>query len=88
MALFVVLALSDSDIRIANAVGSVYPNDCLKVGPGQFFVSAKGTAVDVSNALGMTNGSNGLGIVVSVANYYGYAGTNIWEWLKVKGSGV
>jgi hypothetical protein len=86
MALFAILAVSD-DPRIAAAMVSVYPNDYLKVGPGQYFVSAKGTAADVSNALGITKGINGLGIVVTIANYYGHAGTNIWEWLKVKGSG-
>jgi len=87
MSLFAILAVSD-DLRIASAMNSSYPNDYLKVGPGQYFVSAKGTTVDVSNALGITGGSNGLGVVVSLNSYYGYAGSDIWEWLKVKGSGA
>jgi hypothetical protein len=85
MSLFAVLATTD-DPRIAAALGSVYPADFLRVGPGQYLLSAKGTAIDVSNTLGISNGTNGTGIVISIAGYFGHAATNIWEWLRVKGS--
>lgn len=63
---------------------SLYPNDHIKVGPGQYLVAAKSTAVDLSNALGITDGKNGNGIILTTSAYYGRSGNNIWEWMKLK----
>ena len=67
---------------LATALEAVYPSKYLKVGPGQWLVASQGTANDVSNALGITDGKNGTGIVVSISGYFGRANTNIWEWIK------
>jgi hypothetical protein len=56
----------------------------MKVGPGQYLVAAKGTAIDVSNLLGISDGSNGSGIVLATSAYYGRAENNICEWMKLK----
>lgn len=46
------------------------------------FVSFHGTAQELSNELGITDGSSGTGVVVAVSSYYGRAPTNIWEWVN------
>jgi hypothetical protein len=42
------------------------------------------TTKEVSDALGITDGSNGSGIIVRVENYFGRANTSIWEWIVAK----
>jgi hypothetical protein len=42
------------------------------------------TTEEASAALGITDGSNGSGILVRVENYYGRANTSIWEWIAAK----
>jgi hypothetical protein len=61
-----------------------FPGNYLKVGPGQYLVAGKGTAIDISNALGITDGKNGSGIVLSTSSYYGRAENNVWEWMRIK----
>lgn len=63
---------------------AAFPGNYLKVGPGQYLVAGRGTAVDVSNALGITDGKNGAGIIFSTTSYYGRAGNNIWEWMQIR----
>lgn len=68
-----------------------YPLDFFEISPGQWFLVASGTAKDVSDKLGITAGTVGTGVVVSVSGYFGLAAQNIWEWLAAKlkaGQGV
>lgn len=83
MIIFAVLTPSDNP-QLEAAMASLFPDNYLKVGPGQYLVAGKGTAADISNVLGITDGKNGSGIVLSTSSYYGRAGNNIWEWMKVK----
>lgn len=83
MIVFAVLAKPENT-DVEAAVSLAFPNDHLKVAPGQYLVAARTTAVDVSNTLGITNGAKGTAIVLSTSSYYGWAGNDIWEWLKVK----
>lgn len=83
MNVFVILADTDEPKLVA-AIAEHFKDNFLKVGPGQWFVAASGTSVDVSNTLGITTGATSTGIVLSINSYYGRASTNIWEWLKVK----
>jgi hypothetical protein len=83
MTIFAILTPSDNPQLEAALTVSFYTN-FLKVGPGQYLVASKGTAVDVSNALGISDGTNGNGIVLTTSSYYGRAGSNIWEWMSVK----
>jgi hypothetical protein len=42
------------------------------------------TTKEVCDALGITDGSNGSGILVRVENYFGRADVKIWEWIAAK----
>jgi len=83
MTLFAILGHND-DPKLAAALTTHFPNDHLKIGHGQWLLAGKNTTVDVSNLLGITDGSNGSAIVVSISSYYGRASANVWEWMKVK----
>jgi hypothetical protein len=81
MAIFAILT-PEEDAGLMTTLESVYPNKHLKVGHGQWLVASQGTAAEVSNALGISDGKNGTGIVVAVSGYYGRADPNVWEWIK------
>lgn len=49
---------------------------------GEYLVSFKGTSQELSDILGISNGSKGAGIVAAVSSYYGFATNNIWEWMS------
>jgi len=67
------------------AVRRVFPSDHFKVADDQWLISAIGTAKDISDKLGVTPGNEtGPAIVFSMANYYGRATTEVWDWIKVK----
>jgi hypothetical protein len=83
MTIFSVTALSN-EAQIEAAVKRVYPNDHFKLAPNQFLVAARGTSKDVSDALDISTGKTGLGVIATMSGYFGYAPTNIWEWIKVK----
>jgi hypothetical protein len=77
----------NGDPRLEGALSQTFPADYLKVGVGDWVVAARNkTAIEVSNALGITDGSNGSAIVVSIGSYYGRASSDIWEWMKVRQS--
>jgi len=78
------MAPSDS-VMLIEALKTHYPDNHLKVGPGQWLVAGSGTAVDVSNLLGITTGVSGLAIVSLIGGYFGRAPNNIWEWMASKG---
>lgn len=47
-----------------------------------FFVSYSGTSQELSNTIGISDGSSGTGVVVAVSSYFGRAPTNIWDWVQ------
>ncbi len=55
-----------------------------------WLIRFKGTSVELSNHLGITNSdpenkkSIGSAIIVPVSYYYGRGPTEMWEWLKIK----
>jgi hypothetical protein len=85
MIIFAVLTPSEN-LQLEAAITSLFPGNYLKVGPGQYLVAGKGTAADISNALGITDGRHGnaIAIVLSTSSYYGRAGNDVWEWMRVK----
>jgi hypothetical protein len=83
MIIFAVLVPGDNP-ALETALNTHFANEYLKVGPGQYLVAGRTTVIEVSNALGITDGASGLGIIFSTAAYYGRASTNVWDWIKVK----
>lgn len=51
--------------------------------PNAYFVSYNGTTRELGEAIGFSNGESGTGIVIPVANYYGYAAKDLWEWINI-----
>jgi hypothetical protein len=89
MALFLVVAIDDqSGTAIQAALTAKFPNNYYTLAPCRWFVSSNSpTAMDLSDALGITNAGGAtvlLGIVVSIKGYYGSAPGNVWEWVAAK----
>jgi hypothetical protein len=87
MTIFAVISVSDN-AKLVTALEANFPGDYIKVGSTEYFVAAPpksvATAKDLSDKLGITDGTNGIGIVLNTAGYYGRAAPNIWEWLTAK----
>lgn len=47
-----------------------------------WLVAARATAQQVSDTLGITDGTTGAALVIEVASYFGRANPNIWTWIK------
>jgi hypothetical protein len=84
--IFVVLAALNP-IGLEGQIAATYPTDHLKVGDGEWLIASVGTAKDVSDKLGVTNGTPSNGIVVSISGYYGRQQSNVWEWIRTKWEG-
>jgi hypothetical protein len=83
MLLFAIMTPGDH-AGLQAALNTHFADNYLKVGNGQYLLAARTTVVEVSNTLGITQGINGIGIIVSIAAYYGRADQNVWEWMRVK----
>jgi hypothetical protein len=83
MGIFVVFNVSDV-VKVRDAIASEMPNNYLEVTPGQWFVSAEGTAQEISDRLKISSGESGSAIVVSMGGYYGRTANNVWDWIKAK----
>ena len=74
--------------NLAVAVAQTYPADHKKLPFHGWLVAAKGSALDVSAALGVTldagAGPTGSTMVLEVSSYYGVANKDIWDWIKGK----
>lgn len=47
-----------------------------------WLVAGRGTAQQISETLGITDGQSEAALVVEVASYFGRANPNIWTWIK------
>jgi hypothetical protein len=83
MSIFVVFRVSNPD-KMQAALEAAVPNDFLDAGHNEWLVSFKGTTKDLSDKLGVSDGSNGAAIIFGMAGYFGRAPTNIWDWIKAK----
>jgi hypothetical protein len=87
MPIFAVMGLGNP--LLGHKVQEQFPNDHLVIAVDKWFVVANGaTAMSVAEQLGMNKAQNITGIVVTVGGYFGLGPTNVWEWLKAKGSGA
>lgn len=84
MAIFLVLPTDQSDpilraLKDKQTAGTV---DFTALPKNGFVVSFSGTTQELSNLLGITDGSSASGVVVAISSYYGRAPTTLWEWIK------
>jgi hypothetical protein len=80
----VVVAQQPIPPDFTTALTTKFADDYLWVAPNVCLVAGKGTAQDISNALGISEGTTASGIVSAMGSYYGRAPTNVWEWVKAK----
>lgn len=85
MSLFAVLSPTENPKLIA-AIKEKFPDNNYQITSTQWIVSAKGTAQQISDTLGINAKENptGLALIFAIAGYWGLANTDLWEWMKVK----
>jgi hypothetical protein len=84
MGVFAVIAQPNVNMpRLQQAISREFEHDNLPLGDKVWLVAAtRKTAREVSDALGITDGASGPAVVLDVSDYYGFAGTDIWGWMK------
>lgn len=83
MAIFAVIATTDNQ-KLGPSIAKVFPENHLQINTQSWLVSLDGTSQELSDKLGVTDGSHGSAVIVSISGYYGRAPTTIWEWMKAK----
>ena len=83
MRVFAVIRLSEP-VKVEAAVKQHFDKHSLKLSDQEWLVAGKGTAKEVSDQLGISEGENGIGIVFRTEGYFGRAPSDIWEWIKTK----
>lgn len=83
MSIFVIFRVANT-ASLEAELAKVFPSDHLPLGGGEYLVSATGSAKEVSDRLGISDGSTGAAIVMKMMNYFGRASTDIWDWIKGK----
>ena len=83
MSIFVIFrALSPAQLEAA--LVREFPDDHRKLENNEYLVSAAGSAKEVSDKLGISDGNTGPAIVFRMSSYFGRAPGEIWEWIKLK----
>ena len=86
MAVFAIIPTPTAALppKLATAVLEHYKDANFAIAGGHgWLVSANRTAKELSDQLGITDGSNGSAIVLEVASYFGRADPNVWSWIKL-----
>jgi hypothetical protein len=86
MSLFAVLSVTENQKLIA-AIKEKFPDpDNYQITPTQWIVSARGTAKQVSDTLGVSVKESPVGsaVILAISGYWGRANTDLWDWMKAK----
>jgi hypothetical protein len=67
-------------LRVAIETSAEYQHT--RVNDGFWLVAAVGTAKDIADKLGVSEGQKGSAIVLEVASYWGRASPDLWSWIK------
>lgn len=85
MAIYAIIAQPNANSeKLPGAIARAFKDDHLQLADGSWLVSTNAPVKEVSDKIGVTDGSNGAAVIVEVASYYGRAGNNIWAWVKNK----
>ncbi len=84
MSLFAVL-LPKENPELITAIKEKF-SDNYQITSAQWIVSAKGTAQQISDALGISAKEHPtrLAVIFAIAGYWGRANADLWEWIKVQ----
>lgn len=84
MTVFVVIPTGRLEV-LEHSINSKFPAANKKLPNGEWLVAFPGTAIELSNELGITpDGKGGLGMVLAITSYYGRAPTDVWEWITTR----
>lgn len=85
MSVFVVLSKIDNE-KLEKVIQSEFPIDHYKIAATQWLISAEGTAMQLTEKLGILDQEKGPGpaVVFAISGYYGRASMDMWEWIKNK----
>lgn len=85
MAIFAIIAQPGANAeKLPGAIARAYPSANLQLHEKAWLVAAKGTSKEVSDNLGVTDGSNGSAVILETQSYFGRANPNIWSWIKTQ----
>jgi hypothetical protein len=89
MALFVVLALKNTDALIETSINEKFPSESYKIEDGKWIINADSiTAKQLSDKLGITDKpvspTSVQALVFAVGGYFGRAQPDLWEWMAAK----
>ena len=79
--MFIVVADTNPD-AVATALKQLPEGTFYPFKSDTWFVEFEGTTTELSSKLGVLKGENGKGVVAVISSYYGFANTDIWEWLR------
>lgn len=68
--------------KLGPTIAQTYPLHHYVLSDDAWLVAARGTAKDISDRLGVTEGTNGSALVVEAASYFGRANPAIWTWIN------
>jgi hypothetical protein len=84
MQVYALFNVSNPD-RVSAALRAKFPDDHKLLGNNEWLISsAAATSREVCDSLGISDGSNGSGIIVAMNGYWGRATNDIWEWITAK----
>jgi hypothetical protein len=81
MAVFIIIP-TPPDAQIKQSLETKLAGKFYQMPKGEFIVSFAGTSKDLSDLLGITDGTAGTAMVASISGYFGRAPNEMWEWLK------
>ena len=84
MAIFAIIHQpgKSADQLLTALVNGYGENKVMGVADGTWLLAASGTAQEVSQHVGITEGQAGSAMVLEVASYFGRANPSIWSWMK------
>ena len=92
MPIFQVTPLASNAEKVGSAVVAAIPEESRYELPNSagWFVSFKGTTIELSHALAVTGQPDGAPhttgsvLITSIVSYYGRGSAEMWEWLKTR----
>jgi len=91
MPIYQVTPLSNNAEVLGAAVRDTLGSEAMELqNRAGWMVNFKGTTVELSHHLGVTNATNegafplGSVLITSIGSYYGRGPTSMWEWLKTR----
>lgn len=80
MSIFVIIPTQASTALLSEKIKSLGLSS-FKLPEGEILVAFTGTTKALSDTIGISDGSVGNAIVVSVSSYYGRTTPDTWEWM-------